>query len=99
MKKTIAMLALTLTFISANAAADDTCDTVLCLGGMLTGDSGGSACNSAIKKYFDIQVWKKGKFKASKTKSKRKQFLDQCSSDNSGTKEKVNDKWGGKLGM
>ncbi|HGJ7737686.1 TPA: TrbM/KikA/MpfK family conjugal transfer protein [Pseudomonas aeruginosa] len=99
MKKLLIVAALGLSLVSVNASAKDACKTILCLGGMLTGDSGGSECSDAIKDYFDIQVWKHGKFKASSTLSKRKSYLNQCAADDGGTRDKINSKWGKVLGM
>jgi hypothetical protein len=100
MKSIIAVIALGLCVTSSTAfAKGDPCKTIICLGGMLTGDSGGSECNDAITPYFDIQVWKKGKFKASKTADKRKDYLNGCKAEDGGYKKKIGDKWGGKLGM
>ncbi|MGG5276308.1 TrbM/KikA/MpfK family conjugal transfer protein [Pseudomonas syringae pv. coryli] len=99
MKKTIIAVALGLSLVSVNASAKDPCKTILCLGGMLTGNSGGSECSSAIQDYFSIQVWKKGKFKPSSTLSKREDFLNQCSAEDGGTRGQINGKWGKALGM
>lgn len=99
MKKLLAVTAALLLTISVNAKAGEPCKAVLCLGGMLTGDSGGSECNSSIREYFDIQVWKKGKFKSSSTKKKRDKFLNQCTAEDGGYKEKISRKWGKTLGM
>lgn len=99
MKKIFAAAALSLSLVSVNASAGDACETILCLGGMLTGDSGGSACDGAINSFFDIQVWKHGKFKPSATADKRKEYLNQCQADDGGTRDKINDKWGGSLSL
>ncbi|MNR27196.1 hypothetical protein D3C85_1444560 [compost metagenome] len=57
MRKILIAMTIGLSVISSTASAGgDPCKTILCLGGMLTGDSGGSECNGAIKDYFDIQV-------------------------------------------
>lgn len=99
MKKIFSALIIAAAVSAPAAHAGDACKTILCLGGMLTGASGGSECSSAIQDYFDIQVWKKGKFKPSSTLSKRKSFLNQCSADDGGTRDKINSKWGKALGM
>jgi len=100
MRKILIAMTIGLSVISSSASAGgDPCKTILCLGGMLTGDSGGSECSGAIKDYFDIQVWKKGKFKASRTLDARKQFLNGCPAEDGGYKDKINGKWGSVLGM
>jgi hypothetical protein len=99
MKKILIAAAVALSLVSVNASAKDPCKTILCLGGMLTGNSGGSECSGAIQDYFSIQVWKKGKFKPSSTLDKRKEFLNQCSANDEGTRDKINSKWGKVLGM
>lgn len=99
MKKLMLAAILAATTLSAPAFAGDPCKTILCLGGMLTGDSGGSECNDAIQDYFAIQVWKKGNFKPSSTLSKRKSYLNQCPAPDGGYKDKINGKWGKSLGM
>lgn len=99
MKKVILVSFLAAVIASPAAQAGDACKTILCLGGMLTGDSGGSECNDAVRDYFSIQVFKHGDFNPSKTLKKRKNYLSQCPADDGGTRDKINSKWGKSLGM
>lgn len=99
MRKYLVLAFVGLALVSANASAKDPCKTILCLSGELTGQGGGSECDDAIQDYFGIQVWKKGKFKPSSTKSKRDQFLNQCPAPDGGYKDKISGKWGSSLGM
>lgn len=86
--------------VSANASADDACEAVLCLGGMILGGDGGSECNDAIKSYFDIKKFKKGDFSPSSTKTARGSFLKQCNApDAAGNVTAIQDKWGGAYSM
>lgn len=99
MRKLLIAMTIGLSVISSTASAgSDPCKSIICLAGMLTGDTD-SECNDAIKSYFDIQVWKKGKFKASKTLDARKSFLNSCPADDGGYKDKINGKWGQSLGF
>lgn len=68
-------------------AAGDPCKPTLCMWSKVTGSSGGSDCNGSIAEFFGIQIWKKGKFKASATSSAREQFLGKCSEDKAQQKE------------
>lgn len=65
--------------LSSGAQAMSACEVALCMYGKTTGNSGGSECRAAEKKFFSIQVRKKGKFKPSPTFEKRKQYLNGCS--------------------
>ncbi|MCZ2719984.1 TrbM/KikA/MpfK family conjugal transfer protein [Erwinia amylovora] len=74
--------------------AKDPCATVLCMAGMLTGNSGGSECSSAVSDYFSIVKFKKGKFKKSATKQARKEFLQQCTKEDEGWINQINSAYG-----
>ncbi|WP_458022778.1 hypothetical protein [Pseudomonas aeruginosa] len=65
--------------LSSGAQAMSACEVALCMYGKTTGNSGGSECRAAEKKFFSIQVRKKGKFKPNPTFEKRKQYLNGCS--------------------
>lgn len=78
-----------LTFSSVSQAAD-ACEIVLCMFGKFSGNSQ-SECKSAEKEYFKINVFKKGKFKASKTASARLSKLNECPSPEN---DKINKKFG-----
>lgn len=74
-----ALLAAGLMATSNAANASDACEVVLCMFGKLKGENP-SECKAAQKKYFSIQVKKKGKFKASRTAKERLKFLNKCPS-------------------
>ena len=96
LRKTMAALAMALCAgLTANAQAGDTdaCSVTLCMFGKLTGNSGGSECKSAEKKFFSIQVKKKGKFKPDATQDARRQFVNQCPAGD-GWGDKIADKYG-----
>jgi hypothetical protein len=83
---------------SGSAVADDSCTSVLCLYGKLTGNSGGSACSGPEKAYFSILVKKHGKIKWSDTASQRGKFLNSCDGADPSYNKKINDKFGTILG-
>ncbi|PVZ82682.1 conjugal transfer protein [Serratia sp. S1B] len=68
-----------ITFTSPAIAAD-ACESVLCLYGKATGNSGGSQCSNGEKAFFNILKKKKGSIKWNETFDARKSFLNQCSS-------------------
>jgi hypothetical protein len=96
-KLACAMLALSL-LASGSAFAEDSCKSVLCMYGKLTGNSGGSACSGAEQAYFDILVKKHGKIKWSDTASQRGKFLNSCDGADPSYTKKINDKFGKLLG-
>lgn len=63
---------------SAPVFAADACESVLCLYGKATGNSGGDACKSPEKAFFDIVKKNKHGFLPNHTKDARKNFLLQC---------------------
>jgi len=75
------------------AHAKDSCASVLCLAGMYQGAGKSSECNSPVSDYFSIRVFKKGKFKASRTASARLSYLNSCPS-HSGWASKINSSFG-----
>jgi hypothetical protein len=79
---------------SVQAGETDACSVTLCMYGKLTGNSGGSECNSAEKKYFSIEVKKHGKFKPNPTFDARKEFLGECSGSDPAYSDKIMDKFG-----
>lgn len=97
--KTLTCLVLTFGLLASGSVfAEDPCKAVLCMYGKLTGNSGGGACSSAEKSYFDILVKKHGKIKWSDTASQRGAYLNSCGgADHSYTKQ-INDKFGKVLG-
>lgn len=58
--------------------AADACESVICLYGKMTGNSGGGDCKSPEKAFFDIVKKNKHGFQPSKTFKARNQFLGQC---------------------
>lgn len=88
-------LAILLSAATFQAQAGDACATVLCLGGTMMGGQGGDMCSSGIDDYFDIKKYRKGKFSPSKTAKARKEYLDECKSeDNKLNKARINAKFG-----
>lgn len=81
-------------FVSLNTYAADACESVLCLYGKATGNSGGSECRSAEKDFFNIIKKKKGSIRWSKTFDARKDFLNQCSSADPAAISKIMSKFG-----
>lgn len=97
LKKNIVTLAMVICAgLTANAQAGDTdaCTVTMCMYGKLTGNSGGSECNPAEKKYFSIEVKKHGKFKPGPTFDARKKFLGECSGSDPAYSDKIMDKFG-----
>lgn len=78
----------------AQAGETDACTVTLCMFGKLTGNSGGSECKSAEKKFFSIQVKKHGKFKPAATYEARKLFLGECPGSDPAYSDKILDKFG-----
>lgn len=80
-------------------ADDESCKMALCMWGRFTGDSGGSECKSAEKKYFKIIVYrKKHKISWGSTAKKRLQALNSCAGADPSYNKKINDKFGRKKG-
>ncbi len=71
------ILALGLSAIPLAGAWAGPCETILCLGGLLEGSNGGSACNALTADYFAIQVWSP-MFNPPATASARRAFLQTC---------------------
>lgn len=101
MKKHVIILlaALLAAPLAMASSSDDACGAILCLAGEMTGASGGSACSGYIKRYFSIIEKHHGDFSPSRTARKRLEFLDQCQSGESDTKEQVNDRYGMQRGL
>lgn len=66
--------------LSAPVMARDACETVLCLYGKVTGNSGGSECSQPEKDFFNIIKKNKHGFLPNHTLDARKSFLNQCES-------------------
>lgn len=87
------MLCITAGYSTSSSAAD-ACEVVLCMYGKATGNSGGSACRSPEKAFFNII--KKGKhgFRAGATADARKAFLGQCKAADPAAVSKIISKFG-----
>lgn len=72
------ILALMLCASMPVAAWASPCDTLVCMMGKATGQSGGDGCNQAIKDFFSIRRYHRGDFDPDPTSNARRQFLDQC---------------------
>ncbi|ECC1675598.1 IncN plasmid KikA protein [Salmonella enterica] len=68
--------------------AADPCAVIVCMGGKLTGNSGGSDCNSAEAAFFNIVKKKKHGFSPGRTKDAREQFLNECPDEGEGGNNK-----------
>ncbi len=80
MRRLIRCVVLATAFFAAGSAqAMSACEVALCMYGKTTGSNGGSECRAAEKKFFSIEVKKKGKFKPNPTFNLRKAYLNQCS--------------------
>ncbi|EFI4715945.1 hypothetical protein JJL91_002611 [Salmonella enterica] len=81
MKKAKLICAATLFIFSAAvtpAHAADACESVICLYGKMTGNSGGDECKSPEKEFFNIIKKNKYGFLPNKTFNARNAFLGQC---------------------
>lgn len=78
---------------AAPAFAKDPCETVLCMFGMLSGQNPGE-CSGAVKDYFSIVVYKKGKPQLSKTSNARQKFLSSCPTAEDPVTKSINKKFG-----
>jgi hypothetical protein len=54
------------------------CDTLVCMMGQVTGQSGGSGCDQPIKDFFSIKRYHHGHLDLGPTSDARRQFLEQC---------------------
>lgn len=82
-----------------SAFAGDSCKMALCMYGRLTGNSGGSECQSAEKEYFAILVKKKkNRINWSSTAKKRLQALNSCPGAEPSYNKQINNKFGRKRG-
>lgn len=64
--------------------AEDPCKVIMCMSGKLTGNSGGSDCNSAEAAFFNIVKKNKHGFLPNHTKDARKAFLNECPDNGEG---------------
>ncbi|RRE05385.1 IncN plasmid KikA protein [Klebsiella pneumoniae] len=64
--------------------AEDPCKVIMCMAGKLTGDSGGSECNSAEAAFFNIVKKNKHGFLPNHTKDAVKAFLNECPDNGEG---------------
>ena len=94
MKTSLLVGALSIIAPINQAMAADACESVLCLYGKATGNSGGGECKSAEKAFFNIVKKKKGSIRWDKTFDARKSFLNQCSSADPAAISKIMSKFG-----
>lgn len=73
--------------------AKNPCETVLCMAGMLQGKGTVDGCENAVSDFFDIVVKKNGEFKPDATQDARREFVNQCTTNN-GWGDKIADKYG-----
>lgn len=100
MRRAILLLAALLAAPLALASAeDDACGATLCLAGEMKGAGGGGACSGYIERYFRIVEKHHGDFSPSRTARKRMDFLEQCPSGESDTRQQVNDRYGRRRGL
>ncbi|MQT57765.1 conjugal transfer protein [Pseudomonas sp. FSL R10-0399] len=95
MRKVISATLITIALAAqaAPAFAKDPCETVLCMAGMLQGQGTVDGCDGPVNDFFSIVKKKHGKFKPDATQDARRQFVNQCESDN-GWGDKIADKYG-----
>lgn len=92
--KTLGIAAALIASLVSGTASADSCKTVICMYGKLTGNSGGSECSSAEADYFDILMKKHGKINWNSTATARGQFLNSCDGADSAVNKQINDKFG-----
>lgn len=64
---------------TASAAQANPCETLLCMAGKLSGQSGGSACSQPISDYFGIiRYGKHWRFSPGATAAARLNLLNSC---------------------
>ncbi|EGH24847.1 kikA from plasmid origin; putative exported protein [Pseudomonas amygdali pv. mori str. 301020] len=78
----------------AHAGETDACTVTLCMYGKLTGNNGGADCQSAEKKFFSIEVKKRGKFRPQPTFDARKAFLGRCEGSDPAYSDMILDTFG-----
>lgn len=86
MKKLLTTLiaAGSLLYLPVIHAKEDPCKVITCMSGKLTGDSGGSECNSAEAAFFNIVKKNKHGYLPNHTKDARKAFLNECPDNGEG---------------
>lgn len=97
--KKILLAALLVAPLAWASDQDDACGAILCLAGVMTGTSGGDECSRYIERYFDIIERHHGDFSPSHTARQRMDFLEQCPSGESDTRNQVNDRYGTRRGL
>lgn len=73
--------------------AKDSCETALCMWGMVT-DSDDESCEGAIADYFDILVYKKRKINWNATADARLAFTNSCEGSDPDHNQEINDMFG-----
>ena len=74
----VAAGALTVPPVPARAQGVDPCAAIICLGGLLVGQDGGSSCVASVGAYFAIQVIDMIGFDAPLTLVARTAWLNTC---------------------
>lgn len=98
MKKFLVFLMLMFLF-TAPAQAKDSCDTVLCMAGMLQGSGVVSGCKGFVQDYFDIiKLNSHGGISLNKTFNARGQFLNKCTTAGNWP-QIINKQYGRQLGF
>lgn len=80
-------------FFTAPALAGDSCETALCMWGMVTGTDD-SSCDGAIQDYFNILVFKKHKINWDATAQARLDFTNSCEGSDPDHNQETNDMFG-----
>ena len=98
MNKVLAFLMLMILF-AAPVQAKDSCNTVLCMAGMLQGSGIVSGCKGFVQDYFDIIKFNShGGISLNKTFSARGQFLNKCTTAGNWP-QMINNQYGRQLGF
>ena len=98
MKKLLAFSMLMFLFVMP-AQAKDSCNTVLCMAGMLQGAGVVSGCKGSVQDYFDIIRFNShGGISLNKTFYARGQFLGKCATAGNWP-QMINSQYGRQLGF
>lgn len=93
--KSLPRALLLLLLMAASEAQAGPCESMLCLGGKLQGQDGGSECTQPISDYFNIiRYGKHGRFDSSATSGARLDFLSGCPNDSGGLANQINASYG-----
>lgn len=84
---------------SPGGGNQDACGVVLCLAGAAMNGQLPTACTGYVEKYFAIQAFHNGDFSPSRTAKARMNFLNQCQGSDAQSKNSVNNRYGGQMGL